>query len=85
MGVPYFGVLVLRIRLFRVLCKGPLFSENPPISFKGEFGNSGLQHPKCMQGSCGVTLARSVHSRRKPEGGRDRVPTSVFDGGGMRA
>ena len=28
-GVPYSGVLILRILLFRVLCKGPLFSVTP--------------------------------------------------------
>ena len=29
LGVPYFGVLIIRILLFRVLYKGPLFSETP--------------------------------------------------------
>ena len=28
-GVPYFGVLIVRILLFGVLHKGPLFSETP--------------------------------------------------------
>ena len=28
-GVPYFGVLTIRILLFRVLYEGPLFSETP--------------------------------------------------------
>ena len=28
-GVPYFGVLILRILLFRVLYLGPEFSETP--------------------------------------------------------
>ena len=28
-GVPYFGVLLMRILLFRVLNEGPLFSETP--------------------------------------------------------
>ena len=28
-GVPYFGVLIIRILLFRVLYWGPLFSETP--------------------------------------------------------
>ena len=28
-GVPYFGVLIVRILLFRVLHQGPLFSETP--------------------------------------------------------
>ena len=28
-GVPYFGVLIIRILLFRVVCEGPLFSETP--------------------------------------------------------
>ena len=28
-GVPYFGVLIIRILLFRVLHLGPLFSETP--------------------------------------------------------
>ena len=28
-GVPYLGVLKIRILLFRVLCWGPLFSETP--------------------------------------------------------
>ena len=28
-GVPYFGVLIIRILLFRVLNFGPLFSETP--------------------------------------------------------
>ena len=27
--VPYFGVLIIRILLFRVLYQGPLFSETP--------------------------------------------------------
>ena len=29
LGVPYFGVLFIRILLFRVLDQGPLFSETP--------------------------------------------------------
>ena len=29
LGVPYFGVLIIRILLFRVLYQGPLFSETP--------------------------------------------------------
>ena len=29
LGVPYFGVLIIRILLFRVLYWGPLFSETP--------------------------------------------------------
>ena len=29
LGVPHFGVLMTRILLFRVLDKGPLFSETP--------------------------------------------------------
>ena len=29
MGVPYFGVLIIRILLFRVLYWGPLLSETP--------------------------------------------------------
>ena len=29
--VPYFGVLIIRILLFRVLYLGPLFSEPPHI------------------------------------------------------
>ena len=28
-GVPYFGVLIIRILQFRVLYSGPLFSETP--------------------------------------------------------
>ena len=28
-GVPYFGVLIMRILLVRVLYSGPLFSETP--------------------------------------------------------
>ena len=28
-GAPYFGVLIIRILLFRVLYEGPLFSETP--------------------------------------------------------
>ena len=28
-GLPYFGVLIIRILLFRVLYYGPLFSETP--------------------------------------------------------
>ena len=28
--VPYSGILIKRILLFRVLYEGPLFSENPP-------------------------------------------------------
>ena len=28
-GVTYFGVLIIRILLFRVLYSGPLFSETP--------------------------------------------------------
>ena len=27
--VPYFGILIVRILLFRVLYEGPLFSETP--------------------------------------------------------
>ena len=29
LGVPYFGVFIIRILLFRVLFSGPLFSETP--------------------------------------------------------
>ena len=29
LGVPNFGVLIIRILLFRVLYSGPLFSETP--------------------------------------------------------
>ena len=29
LGVPYFGILVIRILLFRVLYSGPLLSETP--------------------------------------------------------
>ena len=29
LGVPYFGVLIIRILLFGVLYMGPLFSETP--------------------------------------------------------
>ena len=29
LGVPYFGILIIRNRLFRVLYWGPLFSETP--------------------------------------------------------
>ena len=29
LGVPYFGVLIIRILIFRVLYEGPLFSETP--------------------------------------------------------
>ena len=29
LGVPHFGVLIIRILLFRVLYQGPLFSETP--------------------------------------------------------
>ena len=32
-GVPYLGVLIIRILLFRVLYKGPLFSETPNKGF----------------------------------------------------
>ena len=32
-GVPYFGVLMIRILVFRVLYWGPLFSEAPISSF----------------------------------------------------
>ena len=28
-GIPYFGVLIVRVLLFRALYKGPLFSETP--------------------------------------------------------
>ena len=31
-GVPHFGVLIIRILLFRVLYLGPLFSETPTYS-----------------------------------------------------
>ena len=32
-GVPYFGVLIIRILLFRVLYWGPLFLETPIFFF----------------------------------------------------
>ena len=35
LGVPYCGVLIIRILLFRVLCWGPLFSETPTSPFRG--------------------------------------------------
>ena len=31
LGVPYFGVLIIRIRLFRVLYQDPLFLETPNL------------------------------------------------------
>ena len=34
-GIPYFGVLITRILLFRVLYWGPLFSETPSWVLKG--------------------------------------------------
>ena len=34
LGVPYFGVLIMRILLFTVLNKGPLFSETPTCCFR---------------------------------------------------
>ena len=39
MGVPYSGVLIIRILLFRVLYWGPLFSETPTWSWKGSTVN----------------------------------------------
>ena len=39
LGVPYFGVLIIRILLFRVLYWGPLFSETP----KWRFEDAGFQ------------------------------------------
>ena len=33
--VPYFGVLIIRILLFRVQEKGPLFSETPTCTIQG--------------------------------------------------
>ena len=34
LGVPYFGVLMIRFLLFRVLHWGPLFSETPNRSLR---------------------------------------------------
>ena len=40
LGVPYFGVLIIRILLFRVLYQGPLFLETL-ISYSGRVNNHG--------------------------------------------
>ena len=42
MGVPYLGVLIKRILLFRVLYWGPLFLETPLSSFDVYFSLKGL-------------------------------------------
>ena len=34
LGVPYFGILIIRILLCRVLYLGPLFSETPILGFE---------------------------------------------------
>ena len=45
LGAPHFGVLIIRILLFRVRKKGPLFSETPKfgIFVRGLVGGFGLQ------------------------------------------
>ena len=43
-GVPYFGVLIIRILLYRVLYMGPLFSETPLLLRAGGMRGFGFHH-----------------------------------------
>ena len=52
LAVPYLGVLIIRITLFRVLYCGPLFSETPISVFAG-----------CWL--CSVRLCLSLHESYK--------------------
>ena len=59
LGAPYFGVLMIRILLFRVLYWGPLFSETPIL---GALGTWSLRDTKAsyririLQGERGVYI-----------------------------
>ena len=45
--VPYFGVLIIRILLFRVLHQGPLFSETPSEASKSsDLSPGGFEPPR---------------------------------------
>ena len=48
LGVPYFGVLIIRILLFRVLYRGPLFSETPKSSISAKTTIPGLGLPAIL-------------------------------------
>ena len=37
LGIPYFGVLIMRILLFRVLYSGPLFRYSPILESRGSY------------------------------------------------
>ena len=51
MRVPYFGVLIIRILLFKVLNKGPLFSEPPTCRRrKQRHGPGGPRLPSSFSG-----------------------------------
>ena len=52
LGVPYFGLLIIRILLFRVLYLGALFSETPILGFR-EFGLMGIQCRALGSTACG--------------------------------
>ena len=45
LGVPYFGVRIISILLFRVLFWGPLFSETPIFLII----EASLQHKPCLR------------------------------------
>ena len=45
LGAPYFGVLIIRILLFRVLYLGPLFSETPMLKTNHR---SDFSHPRLL-------------------------------------
>ena len=54
LGVPYLGVLIIRILLFRVLYESPLFSETPKLTK--------LFHPRTfVQSRCLVLLTKWLH------------------------
>ena len=59
LGVPYFGVLIIRILLFRVLYWGPLFSETPIYIYI-------YTHGFLARGSCRILIGPLQNIERVP-------------------
>ena len=59
LGVPYFGVLITRILLFRVLDLGPLFSENPILT-ESRKGCGCVDVPLKLCSTIGALITRTV-------------------------
>ena len=70
LGVPYFGVLIIRILVFRVLSLGPLFSETPAsltpqrgLGFTIQDVKSGHSQPTVSQNLEEFALMKNPHHK----------------------